>query len=96
MSARRSEKVKKQNEFPPQADALEQKIDLLTRLVAIAILEKRTQRDQIRCLSIAGMTPTKIADLLGTTPNTVNVALNSLRRAKELSLRVKGANDGKK
>jgi hypothetical protein len=69
---------------------LGKKIDALTRLVAIGIVNGKRQRDQIRLLSIAGMNPSEIADLLGTTPNTVNVALSGMRKGNRLNLKSEG------
>lgn len=69
---------------------MEQKIDLLNRLVAILLVTGKGQREQIRLLSVAGMGPKEIADLIGTTPNTVNVALSSLRKRKHLNLKAEG------
>jgi hypothetical protein len=66
------------------------KTDILTRLVAIGIVNGKKQRDQVRLLSIAGMSPSEIADLLGTTPNTVNVTLSALRKEKRLNLKSEG------
>lgn len=40
----------------------------------------RTQLDKIRLLSSVGMGPGEIADVLGTTSNTVSVALVKLRK----------------
>lgn len=63
------------------------RIEVLTKLVAISIVQGKKQRDQIRLLSIAGMSPSEIAELLGTTTNTVNVALSGLRKTKKLNLK---------
>jgi tRNA A22 N-methylase len=69
---------------------LEQRIDLLIRLNAIALVRGRRQSDQIRLLTLAGMGPTEISKILGTTPNTVNVCLTLLRSKNALSLRERG------
>jgi len=73
---------------------LENKLDLLIRLSAINLVAGRKQRDQIRLLSVAGMAPGEIADLIGTTSNTVNVALSSIRKSNEMNLRRKDSEDG--
>lgn len=58
--------------------------DEIARLLATLIrLQLPTQADAIRELGKAGLRPSRIADLLGTTPNTVNVTLNKARRQKE-------------
>ena len=58
------------------------KLDTLIRLTAIGLFGDKTQRDKIELLSSAGLQPKEIADLLGTTPNTVNVALSGIRKKK--------------
>jgi len=71
----------------------EEKLDMLVRLTAIALIDGKRQRDQVRLLSIAGMSPKEIADLIGTTSNTVNVALTSLRKAKRMNLKSEGSDE---
>ena len=70
-----------------------EKIDIVIRLSAISLISGKKQRDQIRLLSIAGMSPKEIADLIGTTPNTVNVALTNLRKAKRMNLKSEDAEE---
>jgi IS30 family transposase len=53
---------------------------MLIRLNAVALAEGRKRRDQIRLLSAGGLSPKAIAELIGTTANTVSVELSSLRR----------------
>lgn len=67
--------------------------DLQTRLIAIGLVNGKPQKEQIRLLSIAGMGPKEIADLIGTTPNTVNVALSSLRKSGKMNLKTEGAKE---
>lgn len=57
-----------------------EKLDQLLRVFTISLTEGRKQKDQIALLDRAGFTPKSIADLIGTTPNTANVALNALRK----------------
>jgi DNA-binding CsgD family transcriptional regulator len=61
--------------------------EIMMRIAAIQLVNGKRQRDQIKLLSIAGMSPSEIAELIGTTPNTVNVALSSLRKANSLNLK---------
>jgi len=75
-----------------ERDDLGAKIDLLTRLTAISLVNGKNQLDQIRLLSLAGMKPTEIAALIGTTGNTVNVALSALRKNSKMNLKSQGAN----
>ena len=67
--------------------------DLWTRLIAIGLVNGKPQKEQIRLLSIAGMGPKEIADLIGTTPNTVNVTLSSLRKNGKMNLKTEGARE---
>lgn len=61
---------------------LVEKLDRAVRLLAIAAIRGMPQTAQIATLSRAGFPPKEIADILGTTPNTVRVTLVSIRRAK--------------
>jgi DNA-binding NarL/FixJ family response regulator len=59
-----------------------EKLDDLLRVLTISVAKGMKQGDQIALLARAGLSPKKIADLLGTTSNTVNVALSNLRKTK--------------
>ena len=69
---------------------LRQRIDLLIGLNAISLVRGKRQADQIRLLTLAGMGPTEISKLIGTTSNTVNVCLTALRNREALSLKERG------
>lgn len=59
-----------------------QKIDTLIRLqAASAIANLESQKEKILFLSRCGMAPKLIAEILGTSPNSVSVALSKLRKA---------------
>lgn len=60
---------------PPEEELVRLAVLLLRRMVG-------TQADTIVELSRAGFTPTRIAMLLGTTPNTVNQALVRSKKKK--------------
>lgn len=60
-----------------------ERLDKLTRVVAISNTRGLTSTDRILLLSQVGFRPIEIADMLNTTSNVVNVTL-SLRRKKEL------------
>jgi len=64
--------------------ALTERLDTLIQLFAVALIDKKKQRDQIRLLSLAGLKPARIAEIIGTSRNTVNVALSNMRRDREL------------
>jgi DNA-binding CsgD family transcriptional regulator len=53
----------------------------VVRLLSVLALRGLTQRERILTLSSAGFQPKEIAELIGTTPNTVSVCLTQLRRA---------------
>lgn len=58
------------------------KLDILIRLQAISLVEKfSTQREKIEFLNKVGFGPKAIADTLGTSANSVSVALAKMRKA---------------
>jgi hypothetical protein len=62
--------------------ALNEKMDTLIKIqAALAIKGMATQRDKIVFLYGAGLGPTYIANLLGTTPKTVSVAMAKHKKA---------------
>ena len=62
--------------------ALEQKLDALIRLTAVAVLGDRTGVEAIALLAKAGLDTDVIAEVVGTTPATVRAARSrSARRA---------------
>jgi DNA-binding CsgD family transcriptional regulator len=62
------------------SEKLETNVRRLTHLVAVIGTDGKPQREQIRILALAGFTPKEIASLIGTTGNTVRVALTSIRK----------------
>jgi hypothetical protein len=56
------------------------RLDTLIRLVAAGVGGDRPQVEKIAMLSGAGLQPKAIAEILGTTSNTVSVALSNLRK----------------
>lgn len=64
------------------ADDVSQKLDILIKLQAAALTASMPSiKDKILFLSQAGLRPTLIADVLGTTTNHVNVALSKGRKS---------------
>lgn len=55
---------------------------IIKRLLAQSLLSGDSQVKQISKLDSLGLQPKEIADTLGTTSNTVSVALNRLRKGK--------------
>lgn len=59
-----------------------EKLDQILRIMVMTATRDLKQREQIALLSGAGFTPKAIAELLGTSANTVRVELVGLRKAK--------------
>ena len=63
-------------------DELSEKLDVLIRLQAAALTAgMELAKDKIVFLSKAGLRPTLIAEIVGTTTNHVNVTLSNARKA---------------
>ena len=58
-----------------------QKLDQILRILVITVTRGLKQREQIALLDQAGFQPKAIAELLGTSSNTVRVELVGLRKA---------------
>lgn len=70
------------------------KLDNLLRVLTVSVTKGMRQTDQIAVLNRVGFPPRDIADLLGTTGNTVNVALSNLRKGKEKKGKGRRSNKG--
>ena len=57
-------------------------LEILTRLNLQTMRGGQTQRDMVLLLDGVGCGPSEIADLLGTTANTVNVTLSTAKKKK--------------
>ena len=57
-------------------------LEILTRLNLQTMRGDRTQQDMVLLLDSVGCGPSEIADLLGTTPNTINVTLSNAKKKK--------------
>lgn len=65
------------------SDDLSGKLDILIKLQAAALtLNMPSSKDKILFLDTAGLRPTLIAEILGTTTNHVNVTLSKGRKPK--------------
>lgn len=62
---------------------VENRLDEIVRLLAAQLLRGKKQVELIEDLHRCGIEPKRIAELLGTTRNTVNVALANLRKKRE-------------
>jgi DNA-binding CsgD family transcriptional regulator len=56
------------------------KLNTAIRLLALNVTLNKKQNEQIEILSNAGLKPKDIADILGTTANTVRVALHMIKK----------------
>jgi DNA-binding CsgD family transcriptional regulator len=63
-----------------QIKTIDRKLNVLIKLVALSLTADKTQTEQIALLDRANLQPMEIASLLGTTPNTVRVALSKMRK----------------
>lgn len=57
----------------------------ITKILVLIAAEDKTQKEQIAILDRVGFAPKDIAELLGTTPNTVRVALVDIRKKSKRS-----------
>ncbi len=61
---------------------ISEKLDVIIKLLAVQTIGDKKGRDAIKLLSNFGFRPKDIAELTGTTSNTVNVALSNMRKNK--------------
>jgi DNA-binding CsgD family transcriptional regulator len=75
--------------------SLNTKLDIIIKLMVLLKAQDKNQSEQIWLLSAAGLQPKEIANILGTTPNTVRVILFGLRKrkAKVKKVYAEGAED---
>jgi DNA-binding CsgD family transcriptional regulator len=66
---------------------LRDKMDRMLRLVGMIAVKGLSQTEQIATLSRSGFSPKEIAGVLGTTANTVRVALVGIRKAGRVKKR---------
>lgn len=71
------------------------KLDAVIRLLALNVSRESSQRERIRVLWVAGLKPSEIANVLGTTSSTVRVTLSSLRREERVARRTMGDRGGR-
>ncbi len=64
-----------------QFQQINKRLDLIVTLLALNLVKDAgTQKEKILTLSSLGLKPAEIAALLGTTPNTVSVALSEVKK----------------
>ena len=66
-----------------RSDAISRKLHMLVRLAALSFVADKPQQEKIMMLSSAGFQPKEIADICGTTANTVRVALSTIRKKRK-------------
>ena len=64
-------------------DELLIEIKKMNKLLALNLTKDQPQNDKILTLSNAGFKPKEIADLIGTTSNTVRVALSRMKKGEK-------------
>jgi hypothetical protein len=64
-------------------DKIVQRLDQIINLLVFAMTTGKPQIERIKLLSRVGFGPKDIATVLGTTSNTVNVALAGIRKKEE-------------
>ena len=82
----------------PELDSsvISNKLDTLIRLIALLIIDGKPQNDQIRLLAQGGLYPKEIAEILGTTSNTVSVTLSQQKKDGISKKKSVGSKQGKK
>ena len=63
-----------------QFDDIASELRRIGRLLTLLVTKDLSQKDKIALLSTAGLQPKEIAELIGTTPNTVSVTLAQIRK----------------
>lgn len=66
-----------------QFDEIAKRLDKVIKLLALQSLEGKNGSEAIKALSKVGFKPSEIATLIGTTPNTVSVALNTIKKGNK-------------
>ena len=63
-------------------DEIISEIRKLNKLLVLLLTKELSQNEKIQFLDKAGFSPKEIADILGTTSNTVSVTINKLKKRK--------------
>lgn len=61
-----------------------EKLDLLVKLTAANVVDKKDFQEQVRLLSSVGLSPKEIGNILGKSANHVSVTLNYLKKRKKV------------
>lgn len=66
-----------------QYETLMSRLDIIMRLLALSLTNDLKRQDQMLLLHTAGLAPRVIAEIIGTTPNTVSVTLSKMRKTRK-------------
>ena len=69
---------------PNPDQTVESELKVVRRLLALSLIDGKKQREQIELLAAAGMDRHEIAELVGTTANTVSVEISNLRKSRRM------------
>lgn len=83
INVRKGKKGDRKKMTNKQFTEISNKLDMLTRLLALNLLPGKKQQEQIILLNRVGLQPKEIAEMLDTTPNTVRVTLSKIRKNKK-------------
>jgi len=72
-------------------DEILKELQHISKLLVEIATKDQKQNEKIRILSTAGFAPKEIASLVGTTSNTVNVALSNMRAKAKKKTTKKGS-----
>jgi hypothetical protein len=72
------------------------KLEQLVRVLTLSVIKGLRQGEQIALLDNAGFPPKEIAEFLGTTRNTVSVALTTLRKVRSTAAKTRKTTRTKK
>lgn len=64
----------------PKEEEILRELQRITKLLVLTATKDQSQRDRIAVLSNIGFRPKEVAELLGTTSNTVSVTLSEIRK----------------
>lgn len=76
-----------------QSDEVLGELRKISRLLTLLVTTDMSQKQKIEALSSAGLQPKEIAELIGTTPNTVSVRLAEIRK-QQARRRASGGSKG--
>jgi DNA-directed RNA polymerase specialized sigma24 family protein len=66
---------------------IQEELQRITKILILIATEGKNQREKIETLSNIGFQPKEIAELLGTTPGSVRVALVDIRKKSKRSIK---------